>query len=80
MTTSILSPENEALVAADVQAPVVQPAYTTYRIRHTLASRFAFLIVCVAIVLSGARLRRGSLLVSCRLFPRRRFDNGSLAD
>jgi O-antigen ligase len=53
MTTSILSPENEALVAADVQAPVVQPAYTTYRIRHTLASRFAFLIVCVAIVLSA---------------------------
>jgi O-antigen ligase len=54
MTTSILSPENSTLVAAEVQAPVVQPpAYMTYRIRHTLASRFAFLIVCIAIVLSA---------------------------
>jgi len=54
MTTSILSPENNALVAAEVQTPAVQSgAYTTYRIRHTLASRFAFLIVCIAIVLSA---------------------------
>lgn len=54
MTTSILSPENNALVAAELQAPAVQPAsFTTYRIRHTLASRFAFLIVCLAIILSA---------------------------
>ena len=54
MTTSILSPENNALVSQEAQAPVVQPAgYTTYRIRHTLASRFAFLIVCLAIILSA---------------------------
>ncbi len=54
MTTSILSPENSALVSPETQAPIIQPVgYTTYRIRHTLASRFAFLIVCVAIILSA---------------------------
>jgi O-antigen ligase len=54
MTTSILSPENSALVSEEIQAPVIQPSgYTTYRIRHTLASRFAFLIVCLAIILSA---------------------------
>jgi len=54
MTTSILSPENNALVSQETQEPVVQPAaYTTYRIRHTLASRFGFLIVCLAIILSA---------------------------
>jgi O-antigen ligase len=55
MTTSILSPESNALVSEEAQAPIVRPVagYTTYRIRHTLASRFAFLIVCVAIILSA---------------------------
>ena len=54
MTTSILSPENNALVSQETQAPVIQPSgYTTYRIRHTLASRFAFLIICLAIILSA---------------------------
>lgn len=54
MTTSILSPENNALVSQETQAPVVPTAaYTTYRIRHTLASRFVFLIVCLAIILSA---------------------------
>src|SRR6266436_293358 len=54
MTTSILSPENSALVLQESRAPAIQPAgFITYRIRHTLASRFAFLIVCVAIILSA---------------------------
>lgn len=54
MTTSILSPENSSLVSQEAEAPAVRPAgYTTYRIRHTLASRFAFLIVCLAIILSA---------------------------
>jgi O-antigen ligase len=54
MTTSILSPENSALVSQETSAPVIQPrGYITYRIRHTLASRFAFLIVCLAIILSA---------------------------
>jgi O-antigen ligase len=54
MTTSTLSPENSALVSQETHAPVIQPSgYTTYRIRHTLASRFAFLIVCLAIILSA---------------------------
>lgn len=55
MTTSILSPASEALVSQETQAPIIQPVrgYTTYRIRHTLASRFAFLIVCLAIILSA---------------------------
>jgi O-antigen ligase len=54
MTTSILSPEDRALVSQETQAPVIQPSvHTTYRIRHTLASRFAFLIICLAIILSA---------------------------
>lgn len=54
MTTSILSPESDALVSPQVQAPVaVNTGYVTYRIRHTLASRFAFLMVCLAITLSA---------------------------
>src|SRR5258705_4390428 len=54
MTTSILSPENDALVSPEVQASVaVNTGYVTYRIRHTLASRFAFLMVCLAIILSA---------------------------
>jgi O-antigen ligase len=54
MTTSILSPESDALVSPEAQAPVVvNTGYVTYRIRHTLASRFAFLMVCLAIILSA---------------------------
>ncbi|HEY8185414.1 MAG TPA: O-antigen ligase family protein [Pyrinomonadaceae bacterium] len=54
MTTSTLSPESSALVSQEAKPPVIQPSgYTTYRIRHTLASRFAFLIVCLAIILSA---------------------------
>jgi O-antigen ligase len=54
MTTSILRPESDALVSPEVQAPVaVNTGYVTYRIRHTLASRFAFLMVCLAIILSA---------------------------
>lgn len=55
MTTSILSPESNALAEQDVQVPALRPAkgYVTYRIKHTLVSRFAFLIVCLAIVLSA---------------------------
>jgi O-antigen ligase len=54
MTTSISSPENKVLVLREAEVPLVQPvAYTTYRVRHTLASRFAFLLICVAIVLSA---------------------------
>ena len=54
MTTSILSPENSALVpeAVEVQ-PVRSSGYTSYRIKHTLPSRFAFLILCGAIILSA---------------------------
>ena len=54
MTTSILSPESDALVSQEAPAPIaVNAGYTTYRIRHTLASRFAFLMVCLAIILSA---------------------------
>jgi len=53
MTTLISSPESSALVSRESEARVVKPiGYVTYRIRHTLASRFAFLILCVAIILS----------------------------
>ncbi len=55
MTTSILDPESNALVSTDAEAAVARSTtgYVTYRIRHTLASRFAFLIVCLAIILSA---------------------------
>jgi O-antigen ligase len=55
MTTSVSNEETS--LAVPEQAPV--PDVTTsraralYRIRHTLASRFVFLIICVAIVLSA---------------------------
>lgn len=54
MTPSILSPENSVSVpeAAEIQ-PVQSSGYTSYRIRHTLASRFAFLLLCIAIILSA---------------------------
>lgn len=59
MTTSILKPENNEIaereIAMEVAAPLTPraPGYTTYRFRHTMASRFAFLLVCVAIALSA---------------------------
>ena len=54
MTTSISSPESSVLVAVQAEVPAVRrPGYVTYRIRHTLASRFVFLIICLAIVLSA---------------------------
>ena len=52
MTTSISSPENSALVSQEAAARLVQPAAMP-GIRHTLASRFAFLLLCVAIILSA---------------------------
>ena len=56
MTTSLSNEETSVAVVAEAAAP---PALRTsgersaYRIRHTLASRFAFLVICVAIVLSA---------------------------
>jgi len=54
MTTS-LSNEETSVVVAETAAPVVQRSSVerSYRIRHTVASRFAFLVICVAIVLSA---------------------------
>jgi O-antigen ligase len=55
MTTSISSPESSALVSPETQTRIAATTagYVTYRIRHTLASRFAFLMVCLAIILSA---------------------------
>ena len=54
MTTSFLSPENSVLVPETVEVqPVRTSGYTSYRIKHTLPSRFAFLILCSAIILSA---------------------------
>jgi len=43
------------VVAESVQPPVLAsaPQRSVYRIRHTLPSRFVFLVICVAIVLSA---------------------------
>ena len=53
MTTSLSSPENSAISSQNVELPARQERFTTYRIKHTLASRFAFLLVCVSIILSA---------------------------
>lgn len=55
MTTSVSSEETSLLVAESPQppAPVAVTERGVYRIRHTVASRFAFLVICVAIVLSA---------------------------
>jgi O-antigen ligase len=54
MTTLISSPENSALVSPESEVRLANArSYVTYRIRHTLASRFAFLIICLAIILSA---------------------------
>ncbi len=53
MTTSLSSPENSAISSQEVELPAPPVNFTTYRIKHTLASRFAFLLVCLAIILSA---------------------------
>jgi O-antigen ligase len=54
MTTLISSPENSAVVSQENELPLAgTKGYISYRIRHTLASRFAFLIICLALTLSA---------------------------
>ena len=55
MTTSLSSEETSVVVAETPATPAVRtpPERSVYRIRHTVASRFAFLVICVAIVLSA---------------------------
>lgn len=55
MTTSVSNAETSVVVAETAQplAETVAPQRGVYRIRHTLPSRFAFLVICVAIVLSA---------------------------
>ena len=55
MTTSVSSEETSVIVA-ETATPLVRASTSergVYRIRHTLASRFAFLVICVAIVASA---------------------------
>ncbi len=54
MTTSVSNEEVSVIVAepAPLEAPQTQDR-SVYRIRHTLASRFAFLTICIAIVTSA---------------------------
>lgn len=53
MTTSLSRPENSAISSREIGLAARPERFTTYRIKHTLASRFAFLLVCVAIILSA---------------------------
>jgi len=54
MTTSVSNGEISVLRARRTQALVQEPPRSgIYRTRHTLASRFAFLVICLAIVLSS---------------------------
>ena len=55
MTTSVSSEETSIAIAEEA-APLARTSsaeHGVYRIRHTLASRFAFLVICVAIVTSA---------------------------
>ena len=55
MTTSV-SNEEISLAVSEPATPAVAPKQkerSAYRIRHTLASRFVFLVICIAIVLSA---------------------------
>ena len=52
MTTSILRPEVEGRLAPQAALPISSDR-SVYRIAHTLPSRFAFLLLCTAIVLSA---------------------------
>lgn len=55
MTTSV-SNEEISLAVSEPATPAVAPKPKergVYRIKHTLASRFAFLVICIAIVLSA---------------------------
>ena len=55
MTTSLSNEETSVIVAESAPQELEKstPERSLYRIRHTLASRFAFLVICVAIVLSA---------------------------
>ena len=55
MTTSVSNEEISVVVAEhrDAGSGAEPQERGVYRIRHTLASRFAFLVICVAIVLSA---------------------------
>lgn len=55
MTTSVSSEETSVVLAESAKslAPASSSERSVYRIRHTLPSRFAFLVICVAIVLSA---------------------------
>ena len=54
MTTSLSNPESSVpAVASELDVDSRAAKYTAYRIKHTLASRFAFLVVCLAIILSA---------------------------
>ena len=54
MMTSISQPQSNTTIEQKMDVEVARRArYTSYRIRHTLASRFGFLIICSAIILSA---------------------------
>src|SRR5215212_4997797 len=55
MTTSVSNDDLSVIVAPGppAVAAVASQERGVYRIRHTLASRFAFLVICVAIVMSA---------------------------
>ena len=55
MTTSVSTDPGRLVSTAGTQ-PILRPSaevHGIYRIKHTLASRFVFLIICIAIVLSA---------------------------
>src|SRR5881409_3048436 len=55
MTTSVSNDTTSVIIAesSPLLIPTTSRERVVYRIRHTLASRFVFLVICVAIVLSA---------------------------
>ena len=53
MTTSLSKPESSVQTISERDTAAPPDKYIGYRIKHTLASRFAFLTICLAIILSA---------------------------
>ncbi|HEY5883709.1 MAG TPA: O-antigen ligase family protein [Pyrinomonadaceae bacterium] len=53
MTTSLSNPQSSAQIVREIDIDSRPAKYVSYRIKHTLASRFAFLVACLAIILSA---------------------------
>ena len=64
MTTSVSTDATSVVIAdsSPLSVPAPSREHAVYKIRHSLASRFVFLVICVGIVMSALAFRNRSLL------------------